>query len=435
MTVRYLLSLFLCIASVAQLAETQTTQMARRMKEGKPGATPEELVSFNADVPYTKAILSLGELCKKVEGKLLIDRSPMQGKDKAIGINIESMYWKDAFELILRSNQLWYNDYPEYLEIISLEEIGKKEKEVEQKPKETPSQTATAIPLPPVVVDSSEYYSKINEVTISGVFFDMNRTKAAENGVSFSIFRGSDLNLGVQFLGVNRVTPKGGTVQSVAQPLFAAGVSPSKLTIGLDAAISMFEEDQLGDVISRPQITVRSGSSSTFQVGSDFSILEKDISGNTVQKFYPTGTILTVRPKVYKIGNTDFIDLRYTIEKSNFTSSSGTSVVNKTAASGSMTLLNGEEGYVGGMYNNEESVVRSGVPLLKDLPWWVFGLRYLFGYESKQVIKRELIVLIKAEILPSVENRSSRPQEVKNLLKDQQQDMEKDLERRTGKKQ
>ena len=91
---------------------------------------------LNADVPYTKAIQSLGELSKKIDGRLLIDRSPLQGKDKTIGINIESMYWKDALELILRSNQLWYNDYPEYMEIVSFEEIGKQAGEPAQTQKE-----------------------------------------------------------------------------------------------------------------------------------------------------------------------------------------------------------------------------------------------------------------------------------------------------------
>ena len=70
-----------------------------------------------------------------------------------------------------------------------------------------------------------------------------------------------------------------------------------------------------------------------------------------------------------------------------------TTVINKTTATGSLTLLNGEEGYIGGMYSNEEDIIREGVPLLKDLPWWVFGLRYIFGYDSKQVIKRELMIL------------------------------------------
>jgi len=71
----------------------------------------------------------------------------------------------------------------------------------------------------------------------------------------------------------------------------------------------------------------------------------------------------------------EFIDVQYKVEKSTFTTGTTTSIINKTQASGSLTLLNGEEGYIGGMYSNDNEVVREGVPLLKDLPWWVFGLR------------------------------------------------------------
>jgi type IV pilus assembly protein PilQ len=198
----------------------------------------------------------------------------------------------------------------------------------------------------------------------------------------------------------------------------------------MDAALKMFEGDQLGEVIARPQLTVRSGSSSTFQVGQDFSVLEKDFSGNTVQKFYPTGTILTVRPKIFKIKDMQFIDVQYKVEKSTFEASAVTTVINKTAGAGSITLLNGEESYIGGMYSKEVTTVRQGVPLLKDLPWWVFGLRYIFGYESKRIEKRELIVLIKAEIIPSVEERAAQPRAEKNVLNDTKEEMDKDLKSR-----
>jgi general secretion pathway protein D len=152
-----------------------------------------------------------------------------------------------------------------------------------------------------------------------------------------------------------------------------------------------------------------------------------------VQKFYPTGTILTVRPRIFKVGEMEFIDIQYKVEKSTFEATTVTTVINKTSASGSLTLLNGEEGYVGGMYSNEEVLTRQGVPFLKDLPWWVFGLRYIFGYESKKITKRELIVLLRAEILPSLEDRAMKPQTVKNIIKESKQEMEKDLKNRVDK--
>jgi general secretion pathway protein D len=433
MKIHSLLFMFLFVTAIAGVAQAQPEQSIRRAAQGK-NVNSDELVSFKSDVPYSKALQSLGELSKKLEGKLLIDRSPLQGKEKTIGINIESMYWKDALELILRSNQLWYNDNPEYIEIVSIEDLGKLAGDKTQKESASPGAqtqtTTTGAPASggstaPAVVDSSEYYSKLREVTISSVFFDVNKTKLAESGVSFSIFRGKDLNLQMNVSGASKVTKQA----------FSASVSPSNpnLAVSINAAISMFESEQLGDVIARPQMNVRSGTSQTIQIGQDFSVFEKDFSGNTVQKFYPTGTILTVRPKLYKIGDLEFIDIQYRIEKSTFTSSTVTTVINRNMASGSLTLLNGEEGYIGGMYSNDETFVREGVPLLKDLPWWVFGLRYLFGYDSKQIIKRELIILIKADILPTLEERASKQPAQKNLLKEGQQEMDRDLNRRIGK--
>jgi len=441
---RSLLFIFLFVVSIAELTQAQTEQSTRRAAQGRV-VNQDQLVSFSADIPYMKAIQSLGELSKKIDGRLIIDRSPLQGKEKTIGINIESMYWKDALELILRSNQLWYNDYPEYMEIVSFEEMGRQAGEPAQTQKENLSRTPSFTPAPSVpqggtaaLVDSSEYYSKIREISISSIFLDINKTKMAQSGVDFSIFRGSNLNLGVNIYGASKLTTTAGTTTTssrLTDQSVTASISPTGKNLGVDinAAIGIFESDQIAEVIARPQITVRSGSSSIFQVGQDFSVLEKDFSGNTVQKFYPTGTILTVRPKIYKVGEMEFIDLRYTVEKSTFTSSTSTTVINKTTASGSLTLLNGEEGYIGGMYSNEENIIRSGVPLLKDLPWWFFGLRYLFGFDSKEVIKRELLVLIKAEILPSLEERAAKPPAVNNMIQDKQQEMEKDLKRRTGK--
>jgi general secretion pathway protein D len=45
-------------------------------------------------------------------------------------------------------------------------------------------------------------------------------------------------------------------------------------------------------------------------------------------------------------------------------------------------LLNGEETILGGLFVNEEAITRNGIPFLKDLPWWVLGIRYLTGSDQ-----------------------------------------------------
>jgi len=52
-------------------------------------------------------------------------------------------------------------------------------------------------------------------------------------------------------------------------------------------------------------------------------------------------------------------------------------------------LFNNEEAIVGGLMTSEAATVRGGIPGLKDLPWWVFGLKYLFGFDQKQYVEKE----------------------------------------------
>jgi type IV pilus assembly protein PilQ len=238
------------------------------------------------------------------------------------------------------------------------------------------------------------------------------------------LFRGRGLNLGVEFTGSEKIST----------PILSAAINPtdSRLAVDVNAAIKMFESDQLGEVIARPQVTVRSGATARFQSGQDFSIKQRDFSNNIIDQFYSTGTILTVTPKYYESDGTEFVVLNYQIERSSATPGEVTTLVDKVGTGGSITLLDGEETYVGGLYSTSEVTVREGIPLLKDLPWWVFGLRYLFGFDSKNVQKKELIVLMKAELIPLLQDRQVRAND--NKLQNVRKDMQQDLQRRTGKK-
>jgi type IV pilus assembly protein PilQ len=201
--------------------------------------------------------------------------------------------------------------------------------------------------------------------------------------------------------------------------------------VNIDAALKVFESEQIGEVLSRPQTNVRSGSKGRLQVGTDFSIKEKDFSGNIIDKFYSTGTILDVSVKVYRYGSTDFIDLSYHAERSTVTPGSVTTLINKSQSDGRTTVLNGEEMYVAGLYSNEDNITRQGIPILKDLPWWVFGLRYIFGYDKTETTKKELIILMKAELVPTIEDRVKELVKDRNILQEKRKEIQQDLDSKT----
>jgi type IV pilus assembly protein PilQ len=95
--------------------------------------------------------------------------------------------------------------------------------------------------------------------------------------------------------------------------------------------------------------------------------------------------------------------------------------------------LNGEEIYVAGLYSNEENIIREGIPLLKDLPWWVFGLRYIFGYDKVETTRKELIIVMKAELVPTIEERVKQLAKERNILQDKLKEIEQDVDKKAKK--
>jgi general secretion pathway protein D len=397
----------LLLASALQ-AQSRDERLLKRAEQGKMGYSQEELVSFKSDVPYKDAIESLSALSKKFLKKPIIDPSPLT---TPINVEIQSMYWRDALELILRTNNLWYTEKPDYFQVAPIATLAAAG---------TPAPGGGAAP-----VDSSAIIANSREVTISAIFLEINTGKLRESGMSFSIFRGRDLNLGVQFQGATNVSSN----------IFGVTVSPTsnKLAVSIDAALSVFESEQIGQVIARPQTTVRSGSKGRIQIGTDFSTKERDIGGNVIDKFYSTGTILEVTPKVYHYGNMDFIDLPYHAERSSVQPGTVSTLINKSTADGRSIVLNGEETYVAGLYSNDEEVIRDGIPLLKDLPWWVFGLRYIFGYNKTQLTRQELIILIKAELVPTIEERMKEFVKDRDVMQEKLKESRQDMEKRRNK--
>jgi type IV pilus assembly protein PilQ len=118
-----------------------------------------------------------------------------------------------------------------------------------------------------------------------------------------------------------------------------------------------------------------------------------------------------------------FIHVRVDVERSSVTPGAVSTIINKTQAQTNLLLLDGEETLIGGLYNNESNTVRTGVPFLKDLPWYVLGLRYLFGYDKDEVTKKELVILLKAELVPTLQERITQRTREDELVGRWRQDM------------
>ena len=176
--------------------------------------------------------------------------------------------------------------------------------------------------------------------------------------------------------------------------------------LSVDALLNALESRSVGEVIANPQVKVIGGKKGRIQVGQDFKVTTRDFAGNALTEFHSTGTILEVTPTIVTEDTVEFVHLQVEAERSTLIDPVNT-IISKTNASTSALLYDGEETAIGGLYVNEVRKARSGVPLLKDLPKWFFGLRYLFGYDRREIIKRELVVLLRVNIVPSIRDRVS----------------------------
>ena len=101
----------------ALVAQNREEQKIKRAAQGKETYSQEELVSFKSDVPYKSAMESLGTLSKKFLKKPIVDPAPLT---TPINVEVQPMYWKDAMELILRTNNLWYQEFEDYIQVAAV---------------------------------------------------------------------------------------------------------------------------------------------------------------------------------------------------------------------------------------------------------------------------------------------------------------------------
>lgn len=356
----------------------------RRLKDYN---NPDELVTLSQTLPFNEAIALLSKVSESTTGKRIVSTVV---SDNPIGIEIESMPYDKALFMIVQYAGLIMEEKEDVI-------IIKRLQGEEVKPEDIYAS-----------VDS-------REVKISAVFFEVDVAKTKEVGIDWKFLLSQNgLDIGTELL--TRTTSQ---TEAQANPSmfnvsgagdFKAGDFYGQAT----AMFRLFESNNLGEIIASPNIVVRDKRKGRIQVGSDFSVRTRDFAGNTVEKFFPTGTIIEVTPHVYKENGIDYVLLSILVERSSFILSEQTTEIKKTNAETQVLMLNGEESILGGLFVSEQTIVRNGIPILKDLPWWVFGIRYLTGSDQTVDRKKELVILLKTELVPTLQERMENP--IKNPL-------------------
>jgi len=382
-TLALLLSFLIAIPIICQ------TDLEKRVNQY---VNPEEIVTLSESIPFDKAIEVLSKVSKKTTGKEIVLTTE---NSDPIGISIDRLPFKRALNILVQFHDMVYEETAENIIV---------------KPETQSSKSL-----------GDEIYANVDsrEIKLSTLFFEANISEMKEQGINWELLLektgvafGAKLN---SFTDEVKQNENASSQQQVDPLQFLAG-NTTDFTAGefsgnLVGAFKFFESNGLGELIARPSITVRDKARGRIQIGEDISIKERDFSGNLIDRFYSTGTIVEVMPYVYKEDGVDYVLLQLQAERSSAEPGEITTTIRKTVANTEVLMLNGEETIIGGLFTQNEIVTRTGIPFLMDLPWWVFGIRYLTGSDKTQILKREIIILIQIEVIPPLKERIAQKKE------------------------
>ena len=401
---------------------------------------PDQLVSFRPDTHFNQFLEFINPIFERVTGKTVIDP---EARQEPIGIAITSMQFFDALEFVLEIKGLTYRETDKYYLI----EVAQQTPIVLNADQGT-GQTQGTLTIPAT--------ASTREVQINAILFDADLTKSLELGVDWSVWFGPNAGGGGAGGGGGGGGTGGGgaggqgTTGSQIPQLFLNTrdlfdsledyiVGPDQIGISaLAQLLRVFETEGLGKTIANPQVTVQSGQKGNIQIGSDVPVQQRDFAGNTITQFFQTGIIIDVTPTVIQEVVTDtltggttvieFIHLDVSVENSQGRPTAAGTVIDRNKADTQVLLLDGEQTLIGGLYSTDKGISRRGIPILKDLPPWFFGLRYLFGYNRTDVTQRELLIILQARILDPLNVRIQRPFE-DQVLERRRRQLEEDLRR------
>jgi general secretion pathway protein D len=212
-------------------------------------------------------------------------------------------------------------------------------------------------------------------------------------------------------------TPSTGTttmsLADAAAALPGAGTFRYSIEIGrrLSAAISAAATENRLKIISSPHILASNNKEAKIQVGSSQPILTNtyttpgvtSTTGSGVVEgtieYKDIGIILTITPRVSDGG---LITLELQIEKSDVNAKAlplgnlqNVPVFTKKTAKTILSVLEGQTVVIGGLIEDSKNVTKSGIPLLSKIPL----LGALFGFQTYEKIRTELILLLTPHII------------------------------------
>src|SRR5262245_41309692 len=166
----------------------------------------------------------------------------------------------------------------------------------------------------------------------------------------------------------------------------------------LEAQLQLLEQNRKANIISNPRITTVDNREARIIVGQKIPLIMQDVAGNQVTQIQTIGIQLKVTPHLTQ-DKKIIMDLHPEVsDLSTQSTVQGGVIINTSEADTRVMVEDAQTAVIGGLIRTNESTVRRGVPLLKDIP--LVGM--LFRSDSNVRQNRELIIFVTPRIVSPV---------------------------------
>ena len=206
-----------------------------------------------------------------------------------------------------------------------------------------------------------------------------------------------------------KILPGGGPIHNNDYTINAAGehntaiADPAtKLTFGIfkdwasiEAQLSLLEQNRKANIISNPRVTTVDNREAKILVGQKIPLIVQDVAGNPVSQLQTIGIQLKVTPHLTQ-DKKIVMDLHPEVsDLSTQSTVQGGVIINTSEADTRVMVDDGQTAVIGGLIRTNDSHVRRGIPLLKDVPL----LGALFRSDNTIKQNRELIIFVTPRLL------------------------------------
>ena len=249
------------------------------------------------------------------------------------------------------------------------------------------------------------------QILIEAAITEVTLTKGLSYGVQWNYSNGTT---SVGYSGGSTATP---TQNFPGFSFFYSGNS-------ISATLNALQQHTDLKVVSAPKLLVLNNQTAALQVGDEVPIstgtttnLSNTNAVTSTIEYKDTGVILKITPRVNASG---VVQLDVSQEVSNVSTAATTSstqqqspTISTRRIATTVAVRDGQVIALGGLFLNNKSVSRNGIPILSQIP--VIGA--LFGTHSSTETRTELIVLLKPHVLSTDDDARAVTNELRDKLR------------------